>query len=275
MLKLMWMLGIILAFGALACFAALGRSLRKRVRPARVPPKMFEDAPAVPPSAGGQPASDDEPEAVDAAKGEGAPAPQPDEAFADEARKAAERVRRETSQAQILLDRERAAAAAKLQRARKMLLDSGLWHAIPDLYKEVTPWPSWSKRDDWRAPLSITDIAGVHDASGAADRRSSWVSWRWQDHAFLIALAEQPSWDGDRRGKLVLVVDEEAVLALSVSKDRALDYSEWRSYAVEAFVAGPWMALVAELAERLRVESQEGMIELLKIEQDRVDKIRF
>ena len=133
----MWAVGLfILAAVVFAVLVAKGRSVREHSEPPvsiEVDPSPLEDAPP--------------------------PIPD-DELYARQAKEAAARAAGQTADLEHNNREQLAAAEAKLARARKILQESGVWHAAVQVFDEIRNWPNWVKRDDWTLPLELSGLDG-------------------------------------------------------------------------------------------------------------------
>jgi hypothetical protein len=143
----------------------------------------------------------------------------------------------------------------KLERAKKLVKESGVDKACASLLEIMWHWPSWSKRDDWKVDVGISDIFGSDNNTD--DKEICWS----EDgaHYKLHLKTSRYSHDSSRYGDILLFVNEILVLELDVSQELEDEYSRWRPFGVSAFRAGPWMVQINDLEGRLRASQQESL----------------
>ena len=191
-----------------------------------------------------------------AAAGDAAQQVHEDERRANQAAAAAAVVTRAVDTERQVERRAISEAQAKLRRAQDVLDKAELWQGVFYLYDEVKHWPSWSRRDDWAAPLVLDELAGGSE-DGLEPRASTrWVAWRRDGRTFRLQLVDRgtSSWsdDMDRHGELSVQVDDVQVLAISCAQDLSSEWSTWRGVTLNAFTAGPWMIDLARLIAEVR-----------------------
>ena len=141
-------------------------------------------------------------------------------------------------------------------RAYTVVSESGLGRALaPRLLEHVIHWPSWSKRDDfdkWKG-FPAEAVRGSDD--GTSDK--CVVHFTYCGRAYTLRFAEESRSWGDSSdcriyGKVQLLSEERAVLGLDAVKDLAkLDAARWTWCNVFAFVPGPWMKDLIEIAAHI------------------------
>ncbi len=164
----------------------------------------------------------------------------PGQQFADAARDAHLRRQSELAAAETSRDAEVAEAQALIEQAEALLGDSGVIDATLSALSEVWHWPSWSKRDDWQAPVPATDLRG-RDGGG--------VEWTWEATAFGIRLEERSiAGYEDAYGVVTLWANGAEVLVLDVKRSPRDEYDRWTYVGVCGLVPGDWMAGIVDFA---------------------------
>ena len=188
------------------------------------------------------------------------PPPEPDdERYARLAREAAAAAAAETADEEAQKKREIAEAQAKLDRARKVLQDSGLWIGTCAVYNEMNNWPGWIERNGWVPPIPLESLAGREEQEAMRHQtlRHKWVAWKAGSHNYELRLQDRGrGFEGDHLATLHFKLGENTVLSLDVGQD---DNGKWHASQVDRFVAGAWMIVLAELAARLDAKRRERM----------------
>lgn len=145
---------------------------------------------------------------------------------------------------------------AKLAKAKRLVAESGVGDAACDILRIIWHWPSWSKLDNWTAPLAIENLNGANTAAKPdAVRGGKWLAWRWAGSNFRLELEVSANHTGgdSELGDLRLYVNEVDVLHLDVSQELGDNCESWSVFGVSGFRAGRWMTELNEIAGHLRI----------------------
>lgn len=144
-------------------------------------------------------------------------------------------------------------------RADRLVKETGLAVAIPELFEIMEHWPHWAKREDasnW-VPFSIlSDL----DCGGDAVNQS-WVQWRAEGTLFRISWEASGIHDDDRT--YTVTTDDAAVCALSAHSTDG-GYGPWEYGWVSSLIVGPWIDRLiafhaqAKVADRLIAQRSEA-----------------
>jgi len=110
------------------------------------------------------------------------------------AKAAASRVAEQERATSAAHEKEQKSVRDKIARARKIIEEAGLDHALPSLWDRVQYWGSWSQMPDrWTAP------AGISDISGSKEDGTEHVRWSWQGNEFELIHRKKHNYtpDGD------------------------------------------------------------------------------
>jgi hypothetical protein len=152
---------------------------------------------------------------------------------------------------------EKADRAKKVvEQARTFIRDSRLAYAIcRPLLEHVQYWPSWSKHKNFQkyvqGPLRYID--GYNETRTESKPSTTVVTFSYNSTVYTIRFVDNGmfSWapeDTNTYGKLELITGDKTVLGLDVSKDLSKEFDHWRMVDVYAFLPGPWMKEIIEIA---------------------------
>jgi hypothetical protein len=179
-----------------------------------------------------------------------------DEVFARHAAEAAERLVREREAVERAHRDAMQPIREKLQKARKLINESGVGDAACTTLRVMWHWSSWSKRADWSPPLLVENLDGGERPSSKDGRPIKWLEWTLAGTQFRLEHEASQS-----IGHLRLHVSGEEVLELEVSQKPEDEYDRWVVFGVSAFRAGPWMTQLNEWAGKLRIVDGQFMRE--------------
>ncbi|MCB2228391.1 MAG: hypothetical protein KQH53_17055 [Desulfarculaceae bacterium] len=185
-----------------------------------------------------------------------------DERFAKEAIEAHERWERERQAVEQAHYEEMRPIKEHLEKARQLVIESGVGEAACSILRIMWHWPSKSERDDWQTPIPVDGLDGgqiPRREHGALGGKS--LGWTWDGDTYQMALEIRKNYTDDdfETGDLRMWVADAMVMHLDVSLQLSDGYDSWRVFGVSAFKAGPWMAQLNELAGRLRVAEGQGL----------------
>lgn len=166
------------------------------------------------------------------------------------------------------------AAKDKIERANKIVKETGLSEDLGDLWEAVEHWPSWSTLpSDWEAPLGFSDI------HGAEVENSEEVCWRWEGASYQLRYVKRTSFLPDYEinpREIHLSVNGQEVAALSYNQ-RYDDYGSSHSYmGVDALTVGPWITDIVRMTEQLRAEDKRSYEETLaEMDEETASRIKL
>ncbi len=145
------------------------------------------------------------------------------------------------------------AVTERLERARRLVQDSGVGEAAINALRMMWHWPALQAKDEWSRPAGMNELVLDPPLAEKSDSHNV-ISWLWIDRHYRIDLDvpdEQKSED-ERSGVLTLQVDGEGVLSIDVSNPVGGAIERWDISGVDALKAGPWMPEFVEIIERLK-----------------------
>jgi hypothetical protein len=140
-----------------------------------------------------------------------------------------------------------------IERAKQIVGESGLGPALaPTLLEHVKYWPSWSTRADFTQYVRFP----CRYISGSQGERGSptIVSFAYKDVLYTVRFVDNGtnSWateDLNSYGTVHLYRNEQEVFGLDIRYDMEQgDAATWRWSNVLAFLPGPWMQDLIEMA---------------------------
>lgn len=160
----------------------------------------------------------------------------------------------------------------KVARGRRYVVDSGLNHVVPSVWRTVQHWASWvTMPDQWTAPDGITEIAGSRDED------VTWVSWKWRSQTYKMTLTQKRNYMPDDYSSLALIgleVGGKPVVSLDCVLDPEGDYDGWRFSSVHSLSVGSWMSDFITMDGELRThEEQKTRGFFAQIERDRAGRM--
>ena len=146
-------------------------------------------------------------------------------------------------------------AKAVVAGAKTLISESRLDHSLTrSLLEHVRHWPSWSKHSNFSDYCSppFGYIGG--SAGNEVGSKTTVVDFTYNGAPHTLRFIEEgmSAWspeDANLYGKVELVSDDKTVLGLDVSYDLGKgDAAFWRMTDVYAFLPGPWIKLLIEMA---------------------------
>jgi hypothetical protein len=154
------------------------------------------------------------------------------------------------------LDNDAEEAKRVVREARKFIEESRLGYSIcRPVFEHVKHWPSWSERDDFEK--WCTEPFRYLSGSETRDKPATTVvSFAYNSRPYTLRFVDEgmSAWaeDSHTYGKLELRSGDSLVLGLDVSLDVAKgDLAHWWPTNVYAFVPGPWMKDLVEMAAHI------------------------
>jgi hypothetical protein len=238
-----------LAVGALATGALSTLLWRRRCSAARTPPALAEEADVK--------EGDRRPDAINSHKEDYLPADDPvpfvciSPTAADSPTASALKARpgRLEEAARNSADAIYAKAEDRRKRARSL----GVQNLIKKLVPEVTYWPSWIKNPDSRNAL----LRVVQGAEMVDDRIRLTIDGQSIDFAFKDHYMTAPGAERSHHANVDVFWQNRRVLGVAMAGDFKHGFETWEPFDVYAFIEGPWIELLRELAEKNEATKRE------------------
>lgn len=159
---------------------------------------------------------------------------------------------------------EVARAKALVARANKIVGESGLGAALaPTLLEHIKYWPSWSLRDGFQKYVGFP-CSGVSGKATKEDRNNRNLIWFTYDDAdYQVDFLDKGmnTWvhdDLNSYGEVRFSTQGVCVLGLDIIEDGSKEHSRWRWSQVNAFIPGPWMKHLIEIAAYIEKHDQRS-----------------
>ena len=148
------------------------------------------------------------------------------------------------------LDYDAEQAKRIVKQARTFIQDSRLAYAIcRSVLEHVKYWPSWSERPDFHeyanGPFRYLDGKRDTGASPETTVKFSYNSEIYTLRFFDEGISPGATDDMHTYGKVELIIDDQTVLGLDISKDLQEEFAHW--WMVNVY-PGPWMKELIEMA---------------------------
>jgi hypothetical protein len=155
------------------------------------------------------------------------------------------------------LDKDAEEAKRIVQEARRFIEEGRLAYSIcRPVLEHVKFWPSWSKREGFEEYCN-GPFRYISGSNSSGEKPSiTVVKFSYNSRLYTLRLVDEGmhSWASDANcyGKLEFRSAESLVLGLDVSQDLAKgDLAHWWLTNVYAFVPGPWMKDLIEMAAHI------------------------
>jgi hypothetical protein len=184
-----------------------------------------------------------------------------DEFHADAAAQMTRRLEEQAREAHQRHEQRMAELDRKVEKARRLVAESGIGVAAVDLLATMWHWPVRARSRDWTRPAGLHELDYRPPAETAADAEPGpkVLIWLWDGRPYRMEIDPEGAATGDDeiKASLVLHVDDEAVLDLDVTRPQAGAEELWTVADVAALRAGDWMAEFAAFAARLKQADEE------------------
>ena len=168
-------------------------------------------------------------------------------------------------EARDLHNRQMMAVTERLERARRLMVDSGVGMAVISGLELMWYWPALLKADEWNRPAGMNEFV-LNPPGGDESDSHAVISWLWIDSHYRLDLAIMTGRDTAQNenidGVLTLQVEGEGVLAMDVARPAKGPAERWTMMGVDALRAGPWLPEFVEIVERLKSAEAEKQRQL-------------
>lgn len=166
-------------------------------------------------------------------------------------------------EAQDLHNKQMMAVTERLERARRLVVDSGVGMAVVSGLELMWYWPALLKADEWTRPAGMNEFV-LNPPSGEESDSHAIISWLWIDSHYRLDLTipSNQATAENIDGVLTLQVEGEGVLAMDVARPAKGPVERWTMMGVDALRAGPWMPEFVEIVERLKSAEAEKQRQL-------------
>ena len=164
------------------------------------------------------------------------------------------------------------AAYEKVERARELVLEGGIAHALGGcLPAHIKYWPSWIQRDDFQkwVGFDATEIAAKEseEVSGSRTLNVSTIDFVFNDTSYRLVLRDGGmSYVPDsleRLGEIEFFVEDFRVAKFDLVEDLSNEYSAWSFSDVRALNVGPWMKDVLDMAAQIQASERRRIDDLV------------
>lgn len=160
------------------------------------------------------------------------------------------------------------AATERLERARRLVEDSGVGEAVISALRLMWHWPELQAKKEWFRPAGMSELFLDPSPVDASDSLVV-ISWIWDDRHYRLDLSLPAEQKNDEQqendvhgGLLTLWVEGESVITLDVENPAGGPMERWVMSGVDALNAGPWMPEFVEIIERLKSAEAEKQRQL-------------
>jgi hypothetical protein len=151
------------------------------------------------------------------------------------------------------LDKDAEEAKRVVREAREFIINSRLAYSIcRPVFEHVQHWPSWSTHADF-AKYCAPPFRYISGSYSSERPKTTVVTFSYDDRPYTLCFVDEgmAPWatdDMNTYGKLEFRSGDSLVLGIDVSKDISKEYSYWWLTDVFAFIPGPWMKDLVEMA---------------------------
>jgi hypothetical protein len=150
------------------------------------------------------------------------------------------------------LDKDAEEAKRIVREAKEFITNSRIAYSIcRPVFEHVQYWPSWSTHDDFTKYCAppFRYISG----SNSNEPKTTVVTFSYDSKPFTLTFVDEgmATWatdDMNTYGKLEFRSGDSLVLGIEVKKDLSKEFGHWWLTDVFAFVPGPWMKDLVEMA---------------------------
>lgn len=191
-----------------------------------------------------------------------APAHDEDDFHADAAAQITRRLEEQAREAAVRHEERMAEVTRTVEKARRLVEQSGIGSAAVDLLSTMWNWPVEARSPDWSRPAGLYELEYRPPEGGEVleEGQIKVLTWLWDGSPYRLELSEAKT-DAEEgapaAGALVLAIDDETVLALDVGKAEPDREDLWTVSDVTALRAGHWMVEFAAFSSRLKMAEEE------------------
>ena len=200
--------------------------------------------------------------------GRKAPPPKPkdeDEFHADAAAQMTRRLEEQAREAQLRHEQRIAEIDRTIEKARRLVAESGIGTAAVDLLATMWHWPVLARNRDWTRPAGLHELdyrppsAAEAEAAAEGPPGPKVLVWLWDGRPYRMEIdaAAARVENDELKASLVLVVEDDEVLELDVARPQGAAEELWTVADVAALVAGDWMAEFVAFAAKLKQADEE------------------
>jgi hypothetical protein len=188
-----------------------------------------------------------------------------DEFHADAAAQMTKRLEEQAREAHSRHEQRIADIERKIDKARRLVAESGIGSAAVALLATMWHWPVLARNRDWTRPAGLHELdyrppSAAEAASAEEDSPQPKVlTWLWDGRPYRMEIdAGGATVEKDElRTGLVLYVEDDEVLELEVTRPQGGAEELWTVVDVAALTAGGWMSEFAAFAAKLTQADEE------------------
>lgn len=188
-----------------------------------------------------------------------------DEFHADAAAQMTRRLEEQAREAQLRHEQRMAEIDRKIEKARRLVAESGIGMAAVDLLATMWHWPVLARGRDWTRPAGLHELDYRPPSAAEAEAAAEGLSgpkvliWLWGGRPYRMEIdASGARVENDElKASLVLYVEDDEVLELDVTRPQGGAEELWTVADVAALQAGDWMAEFAAFAAKLKQADEE------------------
>jgi hypothetical protein len=154
------------------------------------------------------------------------------------------------------LDKDAEEAKRVVQEAREFITNSRLAYSIcRPVFEHVQHWPSWSTHANF-AEYCTPPFRYISGSYSSQNPKTTVVTFSYDARPYTLCFVDEgmAPWatdDMNTYGKLEFRSGDSLVLGIDVSKDISKEFSHWWLTDVFAFIPGPWMKDLVEMAAHI------------------------